>query len=379
MLIFVISMSIPNWFLVLPFLLNYLLAQTIPQDSIGQEHNSATWQVKWGIQKAFILAHRTTMEHLVLGYPTQLECAVQNLKSLHFSDSNFLKPPVWGISITSTDLKNPQILGKAFTISPSLDFIVNNNIHLPFNIQLAFGAAYITKYWTLDNFKNDAIGTPLNAYVRFRWYWQFKFLKHLTLEPGFTFSHMSNGRFKNPNLGINLIGIQILVKKSTSKVIPVLTKNSIRTRPRVYIQCVASVGVNQQKLQAPLKAVGHMGLSCQYRNKKNAYAIGLDAFYDQQYQDIIKDEGLLLNPLNYWRSTLFLGYTFHAGPIAFPLELGYYIYQKSKPDEPIVNRLGVRYTFKNNIMMHWAIRAHYAVAYNFEYGIGYRFSDFRKR
>ncbi|MFM2102407.1 MAG: hypothetical protein RIR05_1393, partial [Bacteroidota bacterium] len=217
-----------------------------------------------------------------------------------------------------------------------------------------------------------------NAYVRFRCYWQCKLFKHLTVEPGFTFSHMSNGRFKNPNLGINLLGIQMLVKKTTSTLAPVHNNNRMHIRSRIYLQCIASMGVNQQKLLDSLKTVGHVGLSCQYRRKKNAYAIGLDAFYDQQYQDILKAEGLLQNPFNYWRSAIFLGYTFHAGPISFPLEVGYYIYQQSKPDEPIVNRLGVRYTFKNNLMVHWAIRAHYAVAYNFEYGIGYRFSDFKK-
>lgn len=371
-------MFIPKWFLIIPFLVYYLPAQTMLHDSIRKEVTNKPWHVKFGMQEAFILAHRKTMEHLVLGYPTQLECAVQNINSLHFSDSNFLKPPVWGVSFTYTDLKNPQILGKAFTISPCLDFTVNNNVRLPFNIQLAFGAAYITKYWTLDNFKNDAIGTPLNAYVRFRCYWQCKLFKHLTVEPGFTFSHMSNGRFKNPNLGINLLGIQMLVKKTTSTLAPVHNNNRMHIRSRIYLQCIASMGVNQQKLLDSLKTVGHVGLSCQYRRKKNAYAIGLDAFYDQQYQDILKAEGLLHNPFNYWRSAIFLGYTFHAGPISFPLEVGYYIYQKSKPDEPIVNRLGVRYTFKNNLMVHWAIRAHYAVAYNFEYGIGYRFSDFKK-
>lgn len=366
------------WFLIFPFLFSHFQAQTLSTDSINNDVRCSTWQVKLGMQETFILAHRKTMEHLVLGYPTQLECAIQNVYSRHFTDSNFLKPPVWGLSFTATDLKNPKILGNAFTISPTLDFNVNSNLRVPFNIQLAFGAAYITKYWTLDNFKNDAIGTPLNAYVRFRCYWQLHLFKHFDIEPGFTFSHMSNGRYKNPNLGINLLGVQILIKKPKTPSTPLGKKTNLPVPSRLYMQCIASLGVNQQKLRDPLKAVGHVGLSCQYRIKKNAYALGIDAFYDQQYQDIIKAEGLLLNPLNYWRSAMFIGYTFHAGPIAFPLELGYYIYQKSKPDEPIVNRLGVRYTFKNNVVIHWAIRAHYAVAYNFEYGIGYKFSDFRK-
>ena len=69
-----------------------------------------------------------------------------------------------------------------------------------------------------------------------------------------------------------------------------------------------------------------------------------------------------------------LGYSYNVGRLSFPFEVGYYFFQKTKPDELIVNRLGVRYYSKTGLIAHFGLRTHFAVAYNFEYGLGYRFS-----
>ncbi len=59
--------------------------------------------------------------------------------------------------------------------------------------------------------------------------------------------------------------------------------------------------------------------------------------------------------------------------MSFPLELGYYVYQKVNRDAVIVSRVGVRYYMANNLVAHFGLRTHFAVAYNFEFGLGYRF------
>lgn len=360
-----------------------LLAQT--QELKVTDTLQASWIFKTGLQSAFIIAHRSTMEHLVTGYPSQWELTCLNTRSRHFSDSNFSVAPRWGISFTASNLKNPSALGYAYSISPVFDFRLNPYRKTPSMLQASFGMAYITKYWDLvSNNKNNAIGTPLNGYVRLRWYYRLQVLKHWHVEPGITFSHMSNGRYKNPNLGINLLGVQTVVFYHSSpfdKPQIVRSKQSkSRSISRYEIQTIASVGLNQEKLNQSLKTVGQWGWSIQRRVKNNAWGLGIDLYFDQQYQDLLSQNGLVRNSLDLWRSAAFLGYTFHAGPISFPLEIGYYFFQRTLADEPIVNRLGVRYTTPRNIILHWAIRAHYAVAYNFEFGLGYCFNkqNFKK-
>jgi hypothetical protein len=38
-----------------------------------------------------------------------------------------------------------------------------------------------------------------------------------------------------------------------------------------------------------------------------------------------------------------------------------------------VSRIGVRYYSKSGLIAHFGLRTHFAVAYDFEYGLGYRF------
>jgi hypothetical protein len=54
------------------------------------------------------------------------------------------------------------------------------------------------------------------------------------------------------------------------------------------------------------------------------------------------------------------------------MDIGYYVFQKVKPDGPIVSRIGVRYYGKNGFVAAIGLRTHFAVAYDFEFGVGYR-------
>ena len=67
-----------------------------------------------------------------------------------------------------------------------------------------------------------------------------------------------------------------------------------------------------------------------------------------------------------------LCYSYNLGRVSFPFETGYYFYQKSKPDGDIVSRIGIKYYSRSGIVASIGLRTHFAVAYNFEYGIGYR-------
>ena len=60
------------------------------------------------------------------------------------------------------------------------------------------------------------------------------------------------------------------------------------------------------------------------------------------------------------------------GRISFPIEMGVYLRQLTEPDGLFFHRLGVRYFGKNGLVLAFGMRSHFAVAYNFEFGVGYR-------
>ena len=58
----------------------------------------------------------------------------------------------------------------------------------------------------------------------------------------------------------------------------------------------------------------------------------------------------------------------------FVFGLGAYVKNKLMPNDPIYNRIGLRYLFRNRIQAHFVLKAHYARADYFELGIGYVFN-----
>jgi len=339
------------------------------------------WQIKPVINQGFILVHRISIGHLVKGYPTNYELNISKPtrgdKLWHLENN---KPDI-GISLQCLDFKNPSQLGYAYTIAPYVELPLNvkeRNSRLI--LRLCFGATYITKAFDIhNNHKNIAIGSHVNAFVQFKWFWQFQLSKKLRFEPGFTFTHASNGKAKNPNLGLNVVslnfGLNILIPSKKEK--PAITKidSSTKAKSKNEIMTFAAIGFNQRSIAT--KGLKCYVVSATYqRNVRNThkFSAGLDFFYDDNYQFDFKNK-MERSPqgIESIRMSARLGYSYNVGRVSFPVEIGYYAFQKVNPDGNIVSRIGVRYYDKSGIIAHFGLRTHFAVAYDFEYGLGYRF------
>ncbi|MDP3557059.1 MAG: acyloxyacyl hydrolase [Bacteroidota bacterium] len=339
------------------------------------------WQIKPVINQGFILVHRISIGHLVKGYPTIYEL---NLSKPTWGDKIWQiennKPDV-GISLQCIDFKNPQQLGYSLTVAPYAE--------IPLNViakksrvvmRLCWGLNYITKPFDVQtNRKNIAIGSHFNSFVQFKWLWHLKINESLRFEPGFAFSHVSNGKAKNPNLGLNVVslnaGLNYLIpsKKSRSQTSCVDSSTCVKSKNELLV--FAAIGFNQREISTPdLKVITVSG--AYQRNVRNThkFSAGLDLFYDENYQIDYQNE-FLNKPTGFdkMRVSARLGYSYNIGRISLPIEMGYYLFQKSKPDGYVVSRIGVRYYSKSGLVVHFGLRTHFAVAYNFEYGVGYRF------
>ena len=191
-----------------------LITSSVAQNGIT---GNPDWQIKPVINQGFILVHRISIGHLVKGYPTNYELNISKPalgNKLWQLENN--KPDI-GISLQCLDFKNPEQLGYALTAAPYVELPLNvKEKSSRLILRLCFGATYITKSFDIQtNHKNIAIGSHVNAFVQFKWFWQFQLSKRLRFEPGFAFTHASNGKSKNPNLGLNVVslnfGLNILI------------------------------------------------------------------------------------------------------------------------------------------------------------------------
>ncbi len=338
------------------------------------------WQIKPVINQGFILVHRISIGHLVKGYPTNYELNISkptNGCKLWHHENN--KPDL-GISLQCLDFKNPSQLGYALTAAPYVEIPLNAK-EKPSRmiLRLCFGATYITKDFNIqDNHKNIAIGSHVNAFVQFKWFWQLKLSKNLRFEPGFAFTHASNGKSKNPNLGLNVVslnfGLNILIPSKTKTEITKVDSSS-RVKSKNEWITFAAIGFNQRSIGTEELKTFVYSLAYQ-RNVRNThkFSAGLDFYYDQNYF-IDYENKFLKQPEGFdrMRVSARLGYSYNVGRISFPIEIGYYAFQKANPDGLVVSRIGVRYYSASGIIAHFGLRTHFAVAYTFEYGLGYRF------
>lgn len=349
---------------------------------LGQNGNSGNqdWQIKATINQGFVLVHRISIGHLVKGYPTIYEVAVSKASlgnKLWQIENN--KPDV-GISFQCVDFKNPSQLGYAFTVVPFIE--------IPFNkvekasrlfMRLCWGATYLNKPFDIHtNPKNIAIGSHLNSYVQFKWFWHLQITKNIRFEPGIAFTHMSNGKYKNPNLGLNVVslnaGLNFLIPSKTKTEISKID-SSTKVKSKNEFMTFVSIGFNQRNIAT--KELKSFLISGAYqRNVRNThkFSFGIDVFYDQNYfydyENVYFKQPSGIDKL---RMSARFGYSYNVGRISFPIEMGYYFFAKTNPDAPVVTRIGVRYYTKSGLIVHFGLRTHFAVAYNFEYGLGYRF------
>ena len=337
------------------------------------------WQVKPAYSQGFILVHRITIGHLVKGYPATYEVNVSKpTLGNHLWQLENNKPDL-GISFQVLDYKNPEQLGYALTIAPYVEIPLNEKEKRSRLImRLCWGASYYTKSFDIQtNHKNIAIGSTINCFAQFRWFWHLKINEQFRFEPGFSFSHASNGRSRNPNLGLNVVSLSAALnyRIPTKKTVTVARiDSSTRARSKNELVFISAIGFNERKIDSDLFRTYLLSLAYQ-RNVRNThkFSAGLDFFYDEIYKLDYQD--LLLEyptGIDAWRVAARAGYSYNIGRISFPIEIGYYIFQKANPDANLVSRIGVRYYGKRGLIVHFGLRTHYAVAYNFEFGVGYR-------
>ncbi len=341
---------------------------------------SKNYYLKFTPGYGYIFEHRSTIGNLVKSYTPSFGLdfvkPTYGNKQWH-KERNF---PEIGLTFNFIDFGNPQQLGYSYSLSPFVDFpLIKKPKKTRLYMRFTWGLAYLTKHFDINtNPKNIAIGSSLNTFVNWKWYWHINVSKQIRLEPGFAFSHASNGRAQVPNLGLNVVSLNlgITYKLKDNPVNVSLEDSSNLWGSKHEILIWDAIGFNEHEPpNGPKYFSNTFGLNYYY-NKKNThkYGAGLDVSYDTQNKYHLETSR---RPANSWTDLLQLGvklcYSYNIGRVSLPIEMGYYAISKPKEDGPIFHRIGIRYFCKNGLMLNATMKSHWAVAAHFDFGLGYRF------
>ena len=329
-----------------------------------------------------LLAHRSSMTHLVRENQRGLELSAFYQYQDTSAMSVRLKQPIRGISLSYIDFGYREVLGVGFGLTQYLKFPVlafGKNLFLDYSIGSGFGV--ITEHYDEElNPKNNAIGSHLNSRVDME-FSLVHYLEKVHYGLGIQFTHFSNGSMKNPNLGLNCPSIFLTAGYNFEA--RIRQEKNFRLDKKDHDKRYADHTFGAELIMS-LKEVSDVPLEAQI------YPV-LASRFSYVWRPGIKwgfetSTDLIYNRANQFYYA-FSDYSFfqtlqigiYGGAVAYfhksAIVLGGGVYLKDDIDVAgrIYNRLGYQLYFNNKFYATAAIKANFAKAEYFEFGLGYKF------
>lgn len=333
----------------------------------------------------FLWAHRPTMSHLVNRHIAHGEISIWKItkgeKCWHEPYFN----PQAGITCAVIPLGDER-LGTAIGLFPYISFpLYRSEKKAVLHFQLGWGFGWITnKFDPIENHKNIAIGSHLNACINLRGTGLFKISDNLYLEGGIGLMHFSNGAFTLPNLGINIPTVQagIHFRICGDPVAPCVKDDpqkfshtdSLIYNPKWHFTAVVVTGANDIDPPGGSRYGLCNVLMTMMKNnsRKHRFGGGIDIMYSHSLLMRMRNDEMQVTPLQNVQVGAKFSYELVIGRLYLPFEMGVYAYSKFKEHGPVYNRLAVRYLVNDHFICNVSLKTHFARAEYWEAGIGWR-------
>ncbi len=338
---------------------------------------SAQTKREWGLEikpkAGMLVAHRGVIANIPQEYAQAIEVSLYfNTKGLKNWQYDY-KFPIVGVSLFAGKVGNQEILGDFYGSYGFIQLPIIRKPHYALTAKLASGIGYGTKvYDPVTNPKNAAISTHVNALICLGINNIFYFGKN-QLSFSADLTHFSNGANKTPNLGLNLpylgLGYGRLIKQ----------REQYRGEYEEVVYRRRSInltGIFSRKQIFPSggKTYSIYAINANYRkiyNAKTGFEAGLDLISKQAIlgykPDIPKTQKDILQFGTY------AAYVLPLEDLHFVVGMGIYLRDKYQPEDRFYHRIGMRYEFKNHILVNLTLKSHWAKADYVEWGLGYSF------
>lgn len=289
--------------------------------------------------------------------------------------------PELGVGYLASELGNFSVFGRAGSIYGFFGTPVIETDNLIFKYRFGLGAAHLSeKFDYRTNYYNTAIGSRLNAHIHFSILANIMmFETPLYFTVGVALNHFSNASYKKPNLGLNILTLNVGAMYMITDHEYTVPK---RVRPfmnrEYYFTMYYGFGSRQNTTYENLNYFVQTivtDVTIKY-NHRRSFGLGLDFVLDPSLKTQIKDSGEeFRGNQDLMRLGLhFVQDVFLTEELVCILHIGTYAYNRHGDSRIMMyNRLGVRYVILENFAVNFMIRSHAFVADFAELGLGYRF------
>ncbi|MCX6292345.1 MAG: acyloxyacyl hydrolase [Bacteroidetes bacterium] len=362
----------PGFFCII-FLSFFLCSHTKGQERENYVDQSA---IVARVHYGFLLAHRPRVEHLVR-HTAGFEISLSRQRNGEKLWEQYYKYPQTGYSYIFLDFNNPEVLGYAHGLMTFINFPFVRTHHFQFSMRLASGLGYVTKkYERVENYKNDVIGSHLNAAIQINFETRYRLSQRLYFNANIGITHFSNGSFRTPNLGINnpAVNSGFTYQLQDSKEFTRSAHPAPGKSPEVDL--LYGAGVKENYPPTGRKYFAHTISSTVLKpvNHKVRLGLGLDVFYDLGLLKAFDNENKKIDSdFKIIRSGIHFDHELMVGKLSILFQMGAYWLDQYKGDGIFYHRIGFKYLVNNHLFLNLSLKTHFAKADFVECGFGWKF------
>lgn len=341
---------------------------------------TSSWGFGTNFHYGFMAAHHDDMGHLANAHLAGAEVFLYKQTNGTALWQQLYRYPKAGLSLLYIDLPNDSISGDAFGLMSFVDMPVFRGGRYYFSIRSSVGLAYLTRHFQrIDNYKNNAIGSAMNAAIQFNFQNTFRISERLEYRLNVGFVHFSNASFSTPNLGINIFtlntGISYLLTVPDT-----FYKSSLPVYdPGLYYEVILAGGVKEiyppdgeKYFESTL-----MMNALKQISQKSKLGGGFDVFYDPVLITKMELDQKSTENVIPVRAGIHGEYQMLLGKLSLLFDVGFYVIDPMKGDGYLYNRVGLRYCLTPRLVANITLKSHYAKAEYAEWGVGYKFGNFK--
>jgi hypothetical protein len=341
----------------------------------AQDLSSRTWYLGARAHYGFLWPHRPVAWYLVQDHASAFEVFAERMFRGDKPWQQHYNGPSYGFGFMYSGMANPDVIGGGVRLIPYLHLPFVRGDRSSFGMRLGWGVGYIFKpFDRRENFKQITTGSRINTAIQLMLEYRVD-VGRMRYATGLSIDHWSNGAFKLPNLGANLVSVNAGISYALSP--PIAFNQMADTIPFVRRKreqsVVGAFGVSE--VARPLSgqhSVYSMVAQVQWHvTPKSSFSAGMDIF-NKGSLSTIHPELKEMDRIDHTQIGVHGGWALGFGRGELLLQMGAYVYSPYPDESVLFHRLGMRYRSGDHLVWHIALKSHYAVADHWEWGIGYR-------
>ncbi len=335
------------------------------------------------INNGLIIPHHNSMIYLIDDFSRGFEITIGKRYFNQDHWTSLFNYPEVGFGFFYGTLGNKDVYGKGAAAFHYINYNIFRTKKFFVENRVAAGLGVMSKPFDVNtNIYNDVSGSLVNVFISLGLHLNYRISSRVSLNLSADIDHMSNGAFRRPNSGINILNTSIGTKYHlNTNPTPMYKRQKPAKLSQHELQIVGSVGPSQC---APFDSRyywnGSLNLCYLYRfNTKKAIGIGFDQFYSEGAPYIWNDYDhryveKSYSTKDYLFNAVFAAYEVCLGKSIIFINLGAYLSTGTKPLQPVYPRVGVRHYITKHLLASLGIKAGFVRSEFLEFGIGYRFN-----